>query len=419
MKIVVGIFFFAALWVLYWNYCAQLPWSYAAGLVLLLGLNPLFWDFKDEILSDFPFLFFVWVTLYCLQHHYDNTGKGRSSLGSPYAVLIGVCMYLAYGTRAIGIVVPAALILYELIRFKKLSGFALTVLLVVASLVTFQAMLLSDAGGAYLSFWKEIKTRDIVNLLLGNIVTYLKALSAYWDNGHSKLGKVTVFLVVSFIATLGLRKRIKDGLTIQEIFLLIYLVVLTPFPFSADRYLYPIVPLYFFYACLGARELRTAINGGGWQYAPIVVAAVIVFSYSLKYATLDYGPIQEGIEKEQSKELFRHLTANSQPSDVLIFRKPRALALLTGRQTTIYPMPSHNGSSDETAWNYFRDVDARYLVVSATAWAGNPVGAEDIKWERQFIEKCQAQCQKVFSNPDFQVFKLKFALQAESFPRLQ
>ena len=34
-----------------------------AAIVLIVGLNPYFWDFKDAILSDFPFMFFAFAAL--------------------------------------------------------------------------------------------------------------------------------------------------------------------------------------------------------------------------------------------------------------------------------------------------------------------------------------------------------------------
>jgi hypothetical protein len=34
-----------------------------AALLVLLGLNPYFWNLKDNILSDLPFFLFVYVAL--------------------------------------------------------------------------------------------------------------------------------------------------------------------------------------------------------------------------------------------------------------------------------------------------------------------------------------------------------------------
>ena len=409
MKIVVCAFFFSTLYILYLFYRTQLPWPYSSGLILLFGLNPVFWGFKEEIYADFPFVFFVWTTLYGLKKHYDDSEEQQYAPGTPYAIVVGICMYLAYGTRTIGIVLPASLALFELLRFKKLSGFAATVLLTVGSLVALQAALLSDGSGGYLSLLTEQRSKAIAEIVLENIVVYLKDIPTYWDNGYSKPAKVALFMIVSLLATVGFLRRVKDGITIQEVFLFLYLCVLAAFPYPTHRYVYPVIPIYFFYAYRGALEVG-GFSAGRWRHVPLALTALIVVSYSFKYAAVDYGPIREGIEKKESKELFQHLIVNSQANDVIIFRKPRALALLTGRRSSIYPKPSHHddASLDEKAWTYFRDIHARYIVIGATAWVRNPVRMEDIEWERHFVERYKDRCEQVFSNADFQVYALKY-----------
>jgi hypothetical protein len=415
MKIAVCTFFFAVLGILYWTYRMQLPWLYATGLIVLLGFNPYFYDFKDEIMSDFPFMFFVWAALYAMQRYYDIAEKDRSPGSVSYGILVGTCMYLAYGTRVIGAVLLVSLILYELVTFRKLSRFAITALFVASILIAIQSTLLSNVGTGYLSLFKENTTRDIAHLFLANIISYLISLSTFLDNGHSKLIKITLFVIVSLLAALGLRRRIKDGITILEVFLFLYVVALIISPVHAFRYLYPIIPIYFLYACIGAIEVRSLTSRRGVQYTPVILAGLVVVSYASKYITLDYGPIQEGIARQESTELFQHIQSHTKPNDVIIFRKPRALALLTGRRASIYPMPAqHFEPSDGIAWNYFDEIGARYLVVGATAWARNLANIQDIEWERKFVANCKQRCEEVFSNADFQVYELKDPLKWEA-----
>jgi hypothetical protein len=153
------------------------------------------------------------------------------------------------------------------------------------------------------------------------------------------------------------------------------------------------------------------VRGHVWQYAPIIVAGALVLSYSSKYTTLDFGPIREGIDRKESKELFQFVRAHTHPDDIIIFRKPRALALLTDRRASIYPRPSDiSSTSDGTAWNYFHDIRARYLIVGTTAWGRNPGIIQGIWWERQweqqFVERYKECFEEVFSNADFTVYKI-------------
>jgi len=411
MKIVVSAFFLGGLWVLFLIYRKQLTWPAAAALMFLVGANPYFWDFKDEIMSDFVFMFFVWITLYAVDRHYEGRKKDRFSGSLPYAMLVGAAMYLAYATRVVGVILPAALCLYEIIRFKRLSRFAIMAILITGTLILLQTMLLSNVGGGYLSFFKKLTTTtDIAKLYLNNVTEYISALSAFLDNGHSRLVRRALFLVVSLLAVLGLRRIIKNGVTIFEVFLFLYLAALVITPFQDYRYLFPIIPLYFFYACIGAMDLRSLVRGQVWQYAPFIVAGAFIVSYSAMYTTLDFGPIRGGVEREESKELFQYVRNYTQPDDIFIFRKPRALALFTGRRTAVYPRPSESSStSDQAAWYYFQDIRARYFVVGTTeAWASNHANIRDIRWERQFVERHKECFEEVFSNADFTLYKIVF-----------
>ena len=415
MKIAVCTFFFAVLWVLYSTYRMQLPWPYATGLIVLLGLNPYFYDFKDEIISDFPFMFFVWGALYAMQRRYHIADRNTFSGSVSYGLLVGTCMYLAYGTRVIGAVLLVSLVVYELVRYKKLSWFAITALFVAGTLIAIQGTLLSNIGSGYLDLFKQNTTRDIAHLFLANIMSYLVSLSTFLDNGHSKVIKIAFFIMVSLLAVLGLRRRIDDGISVLEVFLFLYVVALVISPVQAFRYLFPIIPIYFLYACIGAIEIRSLTSRAGLQYVPVILAALVAVSYASKYVTLDYGPMQEGIARQESTELFQYIHSHTKPDDVIIFRKPRALALLTGRRVSIYPMPvQHADSSDGEAWKYFHAIGARYLVVGATAWARNPIDLRDIEWERTFAANCKQRCEAVFSNGDFQVYELKDPLKGQA-----
>src|SRR5947209_13091551 len=75
--------------------------SPAAGLVLLvlLGLNPFVWEHKDRLLSEIPFLLCATLCLWLFDQ--TETAVGRRRLG--LALVAGPCMYLAYGTRTVGV----------------------------------------------------------------------------------------------------------------------------------------------------------------------------------------------------------------------------------------------------------------------------------------------------------------------------
>src|SRR2546430_1779658 len=63
MKVEVVLFFLAALYLVFEFSRRQLPFPHAAGIVAVLGLSPYFWEFKESVVSDWPFLFFAMLAL--------------------------------------------------------------------------------------------------------------------------------------------------------------------------------------------------------------------------------------------------------------------------------------------------------------------------------------------------------------------
>lgn len=121
MKLVGIVFLVSALAVLSKLFQHRLSSLSLIILALIVGLNPYFWIFKDNILSDLPYLFFSLCSLYFMQRNHSEKNLGIS-------ILLGIFMYLAYGTREIGITLPLALLTYELWHYHKLRSGSLIAL---------------------------------------------------------------------------------------------------------------------------------------------------------------------------------------------------------------------------------------------------------------------------------------------------
>jgi 4-amino-4-deoxy-L-arabinose transferase-like glycosyltransferase len=119
MKVEVVLFFLAALLLMYGLIRDLMPPAAAAAAVLLVGLNPYFWDFKDQVLSDLPFLFFFLASLLCLTRAEEIERSRRNRVA--FSVLGGVAMYFAYATRIVGVVLLPSLIVRDLILHRRLT----------------------------------------------------------------------------------------------------------------------------------------------------------------------------------------------------------------------------------------------------------------------------------------------------------
>jgi hypothetical protein len=91
MKVELILVFILSLFVIFLAFRDHLPWPYLLALIAVVGFNPYFWQFKDEILSDFPFLLLTYLSLYLI----DRAQRQKSSggLGALNMLLISVSIY--------------------------------------------------------------------------------------------------------------------------------------------------------------------------------------------------------------------------------------------------------------------------------------------------------------------------------------
>ena len=157
----------------------------------------------------------------------------------------------------------------------------------------------------------------------------------------------------------------------------------------------PLIPLYVFYIFVGAEEINLSQKIKKPVFIIILIA--IIASYVGKYSMIDFGPIREGVGKKETLELFDFIKQNTQKEDIFIFERPRVLSLFTGRSASVY----HRPHSDEDLWNYFRKIKATYIGV------GRPF-ERDQRILSPFIEKSIKHFQNVYSNSDFEVYRIEY-----------
>lgn len=121
MKIEVILFFILFLLAVFLVFKDRLSFRYQVALVSIIGLNPYFWDFKDNVPSDIPFLSFLYLAFLFIHRTYQCRKAGKSE--AAYTLLSGFFIYFAYATRNVGIVILVCIFIYELIRFKRLTRF--------------------------------------------------------------------------------------------------------------------------------------------------------------------------------------------------------------------------------------------------------------------------------------------------------
>jgi hypothetical protein len=143
-----------------------------------------------------------------------------------------------------------------------------------------------------------------------------------------------------------------------------------------------------------AAERRSAAS----HAALATFLTMVLGSYALRYSTLKFGALAEGIAKKESRELFAFVTASTDPRDVLVFSRPRALALMTRRNVS----GGYSPVDPCGLWRYISGIGASYLI---TGPGDDPFNG-DAAYLRQFAATFHDDLRPVMTNQDVTVYRI-------------
>ena len=391
MKVELIIVFLAFLLVVFIAFAGELPFRWRAALVAVVGLNPLFEEFTDFILSDLVFLLPAYLSLHLINREYKKDRPGLAC-----AAAVGLLIYISYGTRSVGIVIVPSLILFDLIKNRRPTAFAATATVTFLALYGVQA-LLSHSDKGYIEIMES--KENIVAAYFHTVVKILKKFSYLWKNGYAKIFTSAMGIIFIVLATKGYYSRVMRGLTVYEVFAPIYLLVLAFFVTTSPaaeevRFIFPLIPLYIFYALKAVKDSSWLDSKGATKMAAAALFIAVFLTYGAKYTTLDLSPMDRGVGTVEAQEMFEYVKDKTAPDAVFIFRKPRSLALFTGRSASTY----HRPGSDRDLRKYMKKIDATHIITA------RPL---DDEYLPGFVERNGVYLKEVYSNRDFKVYVIK------------
>jgi hypothetical protein len=389
MKVVVAVFFLLALFMVARVFRDRLRSGYLATLLLLLGLNPYFWHLKDNVLSDIPFLFFVFLTLDLMDRHPGPRAPAAKAAG--FAAAIGTSCYLAYGTRSLGMVLIGCLIVADVVRWRRLTGVSALAIAWFAVLAAIQAAVTHrDAGYAAILTFDPHRIAD-------NAVDYIRYLSGLWDNAWWGSADSVLLLIFGALAAAGIWMRARSRrVGPPDIFAGLYGLAILPWVATQGRYLVPLMPFYIAYAleAIQADRGRTP-RRAGLTLAALLALAGVGFVSEYFGVFRSRGP--EGVGTPNAQALFNAVRRTTDSSAVIVFQKPRALALFTDRQAT----GIHEQGDEDDFWSYLDRVGANYAILAPD----DRVFLYQNRM-RRVIQTHPDRFLIVYSNPDFALYRI-------------
>jgi len=420
---------FLAILAMYFRQVLFLPVRFL--LLALIGLNHFFLDQTNTIGSDLPFLVWVYFTLFLaeqadraepqpyprqrtdgepFQDHLPQAGadalphdlqqaEARNLPGpAVWHWAAAWAAWAAFATRTVGLILWPAILLAHWFRYRRIRPSLVWATGLFGLLAAAQTLAIPETSG----YLDQFSVHP--GVWVRHTVQYARQWAAFWGNDFSKLLTGTLAICVSGLALMGYCRQCRKGVSVREIFAILYGASVVIWPsYQGFRMLDPLMPLGLFYAWKGLEPTGQNRWGRIRLAGAAGLAGAILLCYGNLLLSRPTGPLPEGIGRPASQQLFEAVRQHTQREDVLIFIKPRALALLTSRRCSVY----HRVQEDGDLWAYFQKIHATSMVVVRRPETMQ--GAEDLETVRflaHFAARNQPYLQHIWANEDFALYRI-------------
>ena len=359
--------------------------------VSLFAFNPGLLHFLDNIASDIPFLFFSTLAIFLADLYTHEVQKGRRRM---FAILTGAAIFSAFFVRTQGLILLGSVILYQGLRFlgqREQRRQLLTDLLVITMALTIlwglSILAFPGGQGSYLALYSGFS----MEILTGNILAYSKLFGDFFT---ALPGQTFIFGIFSILFFTGLVKRFKADL-LFVLYAALYLIVLWSWPeWQGYRFIFPLLPFFIYFAFHGLRSLldresgKERIISQKFSYAllALMIALFAIHAGIDAYANLRANREINGPFDPFSMETYEFINNETPPDSTIVFFKPRAMRLMTGRDSLALT-------------DCERIPEGDYLALS------KKVG-ENLQIPPERIGECNLSLVKVFENRRFVVYQI-------------
>ena len=331
----VGLFFYAVFLVsLFFLARSRLSDGQALLLSGALVFLPVMIAANDLILSDIPFLAFSTLNLVLIDRL-----PGKKSTPSPLlGPVTGAAIFMAFFLRTNGVLLLAPLLLslvfYHWPDLRAGLLASLPALLTFAILVILQAAVFPGGQGSYFSHFSMLNPQRLAD----NFLYYLWLPVSTFDQIP---GGVILYALLLVFALFSLSQNLRRDAALHFYSLLTFVLFIVWPERQGLRFIYPVLPFLFISALdgmvLAVERLRIT-----WQ--PTARGLVLVFwglllvgglglSAVSAYQNTADGRVINGPFDPYSYELYTFIKEKTPADSVIIFVRPRALRLFTGRSS--------------------------------------------------------------------------------------
>jgi len=395
----ISVFYFALGMLMLLFYRRHFSWITALTLTIILLYNPQMILFKREIMSDIPFTALLVLNFI----FYQKLRNGNLKQLLVLSVTTGFMLTI----RPAGFVFIAAVVIEQLLllvrRKIRISNFAIFsgALTLIPILIYFSVNSLIfkiPSVGSVQNYLLFFSSGNFFQIIPENLGHHFEVFSSMFVNENGALRGFSFLLgpVILTLTLLGFLKRLIQGPKAMEWFFLFYLVMLLIFPsnHSAFRLMVPLGFIFLFYAAIGIKTIQLLPGIPGSKKAiAIGILIVLIYLPSIIAIARSQHETLEGPQQGSAISTFNYIRNNVPPQAVVVFAKPRALALYAGCHSLADPF-----TADPTSFHVqVMEANASYLLIN------KKISSEPMK---MYARVMQNRITKKWENSEFTLYRI-------------
>lgn len=353
-------------------------------LVSVFAFNPILVKFLDQILSDIPFLFFIFLGLLSIM---------RLKPSESSYLVVGTIIFFTFFIRTTGIILLASFLVHQAICFYHEKEDRKTIFINSAlSILSFgilwfiTAWVFPTVQGSYFEQLKGLTPA----IFKENISYYFYLFESFF--GASSIWKYIYYALIPFFL-IGVWTRFQEDLLLVIFFVFYFCAILFWPELQGIRFIFPLLPIFVYLVFQGMKAVTTKVSEnyrdvtlGAFHVFWLVVIGFFLFnSGSAAYVNLKDNRKINGPFDPYSSDVYNYIKAETPPDSVVAFWKPRAMRLFTDRDTFM---------STECDRLLLGD----YAVISKKA--------ENSQVPPDEIENCGLSIRNIFENQRFIIYEI-------------
>jgi hypothetical protein len=304
----------------------------ASVITLWFLTSPLFFFFKQNILSDIPFMCFVLLSIWTFMKFEECQFKGSKDSSRLFLLLSIFCMSYSFLIRYAGVSLFLAVLLYNFINkrdWRVSLGFILGLALSWSIALRF-----SSSAMGYFDRTTVSLFHDWIWICWSNLTYSLDNILGLYISDQDLFSNILApsaaalfndLITLLLLGNMGafFYQLYQRKISIMGCFTLIYLMGIIFWPVHAGlRYLLPVmVPVTIY--------LITCIRPVWQKFAVLIFIFLILQNMFIIAAHFNFN--DDDIYKREPLEMFQWVERHVKPGEAYMFSKPRVLGLLTHR----------------------------------------------------------------------------------------